>query len=148
MPVNLKGRNFLKELDFTPDEFKFLLWLSKELKAAKYAGYEQPRMTGKNIALIIEKATEYPEGPEKDALVRAIAIQLKKSYLNWNRDSVTDEVIEEQLLKLSKGKLTFHEDIRLTPTPDLLARNKPRKPFRPKSNNGSNMARQGKKKQQ
>ena len=31
MPVNLKGRNFLKELDFTPDEFKFLLWLSKEL---------------------------------------------------------------------------------------------------------------------
>jgi len=47
MPVNLKGRNFLKELDFTPEEFKFLLWLSKELKAAKYAGYEQPRMTGR-----------------------------------------------------------------------------------------------------
>lgn len=57
MPVNLKGRNFLKELDFTPDEFKFLLWLSKELKAAKYAGYEQPRLTGKNIALIFEKAS-------------------------------------------------------------------------------------------
>src|SRR5512136_203344 len=57
MPVNLKGRNFLKELDFTQDEFKFLLWLSKELKAAKYAGYEQPRMTGKNIALIFEKTS-------------------------------------------------------------------------------------------
>jgi ornithine carbamoyltransferase len=57
MPVNLKGRNFLKELDFTPEEFKFLLWLSKELKAAKYAGYEQPRMTGKNVALIFEKAS-------------------------------------------------------------------------------------------
>src|SRR5512136_3441132 len=57
MPVNLKGRNFLKELDFTPDEFKFLLWLSKELKAAKYAGYEQPRMQGKNIALIFEKTS-------------------------------------------------------------------------------------------
>ncbi|MFN8379243.1 MAG: ornithine carbamoyltransferase [Anaerolineae bacterium] len=57
MPVNLKGRNFLKELDFTPDEFKFLLWLSKELKAAKYAGYEQPRMKGKNIALIFEKTS-------------------------------------------------------------------------------------------
>ena len=38
MPVNLKGRNFLKELDFTPEEFKFLLWLSKELKAAKIRG--------------------------------------------------------------------------------------------------------------
>jgi ornithine carbamoyltransferase len=57
MPVNLKGRNFLKELDFTPDEFRFLLWLSKELKAAKYAGYEQPRLKGKNIALIFEKAS-------------------------------------------------------------------------------------------
>jgi hypothetical protein len=106
------------------------------------------RHYGKNIALIIEKATDYPEGAEKDALVRAIAIQMKKSYLNWNRDSVTDEVIEEQLLKLSKGHLKLHEDIRLTPTPDLLARNKPRKPFRPKNNNGSNIPRQGKKKQQ
>src|SRR3954451_18847271 len=57
MPVNLHGRNFLKELDFTPDEFKFLLSLSKELKAAKYAGYERPRLTGKNIALIFEKTS-------------------------------------------------------------------------------------------
>src|SRR4051794_20884604 len=57
MPVNLHGRNFLKELDFTPDEFKFLLSLSKELKTAKYAGYEQQRMSGKNIALIFEKSS-------------------------------------------------------------------------------------------
>src|SRR5205085_12300655 len=57
MPVNLKGRNFLKELDFTTEEFKFLLSLSKELKTAKYAGYEQPRMAGKNIALIFEKSS-------------------------------------------------------------------------------------------
>jgi ornithine carbamoyltransferase len=57
MPVNLKGRNFLKELDFTPAEFKFLLWLSKELKVAKYTGTEVPRMKGKNIALIFEKTS-------------------------------------------------------------------------------------------
>ena len=57
MPVNLKGRNFLKELDFTPDEFKFLLSLSRELKNAKYGGYEVQRMKGKNIALIFEKAS-------------------------------------------------------------------------------------------
>jgi ornithine carbamoyltransferase len=57
MPVNLKSRNFLKELDFTQEEFKFLLWLSKELKAAKYAGYEVPRLKGKNIALIFEKSS-------------------------------------------------------------------------------------------
>jgi ornithine carbamoyltransferase len=57
MPVNLRGRNFLKELDFTTDELKYLLQLSAELKAAKRAGYEQPRLTGKNIALIFEKTS-------------------------------------------------------------------------------------------
>lgn len=57
MPVNLRGRNFLKELDFTTDELKYLLRLSAELKAAKRAGYEQPRLKGKNIALIFEKTS-------------------------------------------------------------------------------------------
>lgn len=55
MPVNLKNRNFLKLLDFTTDEIRFLLKLSADLKTAKYAGTERPRMTGKNIALIFEK---------------------------------------------------------------------------------------------
>lgn len=57
MPINLKGRSFVKELDYTPDELKFLLKLAADLKAAKYSGYEQPRLTGKNIALIFEKAS-------------------------------------------------------------------------------------------
>lgn len=55
MPVNLHGRSFLKLLDFTPDEIRFLLRLSASLKAAKYGGYEQPRLRGRNIALIFEK---------------------------------------------------------------------------------------------
>jgi ornithine carbamoyltransferase len=55
MAFNLRNRNFLKELDFTPEELKFLLKLSADLKAAKYGGYEQPRLKGKNIALIFEK---------------------------------------------------------------------------------------------
>jgi len=57
MSFNLRHRNFLKELDFTPEELKFLLKLSADLKAAKYAGYELPRLTGKNIALIFEKTS-------------------------------------------------------------------------------------------
>lgn len=57
MPINLKGRSFVKELDYTADEIKFLLKLSADLKAAKYGGYEQPRLNGKNIALIFEKAS-------------------------------------------------------------------------------------------
>ena len=57
MAFNLRNRHFLKELDFTPQEFRFLLDLSAQLKAAKYAGTEQPRLRGKNIALIFEKGS-------------------------------------------------------------------------------------------
>ncbi len=55
MAYNLKNRHFLKLLDFTPGEIKFLLDLSIDLKKAKYGGYEQQRLKGKNIALIFEK---------------------------------------------------------------------------------------------
>ena len=57
MAFNLRNRNFTKLLDFTPKEIKFLLKLSADLKAAKYGGYEQPTLTGKNIALIFEKSS-------------------------------------------------------------------------------------------
>ena len=55
MAFNLRNRNFLKLLDFTPQEIKFLLNLSLDLKKAKYAGSEQQLLKGKNIALIFEK---------------------------------------------------------------------------------------------
>ena len=57
MAFNLRNRHFLKLLDFTPGEIKFLLDLSLDLKKAKYAGIEQPRLVGKNIALIFEKGS-------------------------------------------------------------------------------------------
>lgn len=57
MAFNLRHRNFLKELDFTPQEFKFLIDLSADLKAAKYAGIERQRLKGKNVALIFEKTS-------------------------------------------------------------------------------------------
>ncbi len=57
MAFNLRNRSFVKELDFTPAEMRFLLKLSAELKAAKYGGYEQQRLQGKNIALIFEKTS-------------------------------------------------------------------------------------------
>jgi len=57
MAFNLRHRNFLKLLDFSPKEIQFLLELSNDLKKAKYAGTEQPRLNGKNLALIFEKAS-------------------------------------------------------------------------------------------
>jgi ornithine carbamoyltransferase len=55
--MNLKGRHFLKLLDFTFEEIEHLLALAAELKAAKRSGREVQRLTGKNIALIFEKTS-------------------------------------------------------------------------------------------
>ncbi|WP_158801522.1 ornithine carbamoyltransferase [Acidisoma sp. L85] len=55
MPINLRGRSLLSLDDLSPDEIRFLLRLAAELKAAKYGGYERPRLKRKNIALIFEK---------------------------------------------------------------------------------------------
>ncbi|HMM12387.1 MAG TPA: ornithine carbamoyltransferase [Bacteroidales bacterium] len=55
MAFNLRNRSFLKLLDFTPAEIRFLLDLAVDLKKAKYSGTEQQRLKGKNIALIFEK---------------------------------------------------------------------------------------------
>jgi ornithine carbamoyltransferase len=57
MAYNLRNRHFLTLMDFSPKEVKFLLDLSLDLKKAKYAGCEQQRLKGKNIALIFEKAS-------------------------------------------------------------------------------------------
>lgn len=55
MAFNLRNRNFLKLLDFTPQEIHFLIDLSADLKKAKYAGTEQQRLKGKNVVLLFAK---------------------------------------------------------------------------------------------
>jgi ornithine carbamoyltransferase len=57
MAFNLKNRSFLKEIDFTPRDLRYLLRLAEALKLAKYAGTEVPRLSGKEIALIFEKTS-------------------------------------------------------------------------------------------
>ncbi|HYX21588.1 MAG TPA: ornithine carbamoyltransferase [Thermoanaerobaculia bacterium] len=57
MPFNLKNRSVLEMSDFTREEIRFLLDLSKELKRAKYAGTEAPRLRGRNLCLIFEKTS-------------------------------------------------------------------------------------------
>jgi hypothetical protein len=60
-----------------------------------------------------------------------IANHMKKAYLSWNRESVTDELIEKHLEQLSMGRLQLHEDFRFTQTTEILAQNQKRKPFKP-----------------
>ncbi|WP_406401508.1 ornithine carbamoyltransferase [Streptomyces uncialis] len=57
VPTGFTGRHFLKEVDFTADEFRALVALAAELKAAKRARTETPLLRGRNIALIFEKTS-------------------------------------------------------------------------------------------
>lgn len=57
MAINLRNRDFLTLRDFSPAEIRHLLKLAAELKAAKYGGFEQPLLKGKEIALIFEKTS-------------------------------------------------------------------------------------------
>ena len=79
---------------------------------------------GKSIPKMIEKCIEYPEGDEKEALIKIIANMMKKSYLLWNRDTVSDELIANQLKDLSKGKLELKDLSALQSTSDILKNNK------------------------
>lgn len=60
---------------------------------------------GRNIEKMIEKAAEYEEGEEKNALIRMIANQMKKSFLAWNKDGVDDSKIFNDLRELSNGRI-------------------------------------------
>ena len=57
MSVNLKGRSLLTLMDFTPEEIRYLLQLSAELKAKKKAGIKGHSLEGKNIVLLFEKTS-------------------------------------------------------------------------------------------
>src|SRR5262249_44330521 len=57
MAFNLRNRSFLKEIDFSPAELRYLLRLSEALKIAKYAGTEGRRLEGMEIALIFQKTS-------------------------------------------------------------------------------------------
>jgi len=65
---------------------------------------------GKIMEDMVKAATEFKEGEEKQKLVKHIANLLKTSYLQWNRDTVNDNLIVKQLEELSGGKLTIETD--------------------------------------
>ncbi|MCB0472148.1 MAG: DUF4290 domain-containing protein [Flavobacteriaceae bacterium] len=83
--------------------------------ASKYRFY------GNNIQIMIDTALTWDEGELKEALIYAIANHMKKCYLNWNKDTVDDDVIFDHLLELSHGKIDLRgtEDV-LTESKDLL----------------------------
>jgi len=88
----------------------------REVLQAKPEGLPYPksaskyRFYGNNIQIMIDTALTWEEGEMRDALVYTIANHMKKCYLNWNKDTVDDEVIFKHLEELSGSKILLTTD--------------------------------------
>lgn len=98
-----------------------------DMNRIKYRHY------GKTIELLIDKAAVYEPGKDRELLIKLIANHMKKSYLMWNKDAVSDEKILEDIEELSEGRIKCN-DITLTETKDILFRNKKKQPQGQNSN--------------
>ncbi len=77
----------------------------KPLKAVHY---------GRNIEGIIDLVAEQPEGEVKTAMLRSLAIYMRQQYLIWNKDSVSDETIFQDIERLSDYKIKVPEGLQLS----------------------------------
>lgn len=82
------------------------------------------RYYGNNIQFMINAALEWEDGEMKSALAKAIANHMKKMYLSWNKDTVTDAVIFQHLYELSDGKLDLNGMEELVDTNELIRTNR------------------------
>lgn len=95
------------------------------------------RFYGNNIKKMIDVCVSWEESDEKTALKYTIANHMKRCYLNWNKDTVEDEVIFKHLHELSEGKINlarFDED--LTKTKDLVEKNYRKSNYKGKKKGG------------
>jgi hypothetical protein len=93
---------------------------------------------GKTIELMIEKAKSIEEPDRRKHMVQAIANFMKMAYVQWNKDSVSDELILSDLFDLSKGELRIEENINLNKVEYRAApQNNPRN-NNPRNNNPRN----------
>jgi hypothetical protein len=107
--------------------------LFEKPKPVPYSEYDiQYKHYGKIIELLIKEASKFEEGQEKQVLIKLIANHMKKCYLTWNREVVSDEIIFEDLKKLSGGTLEVSEDIKLSESRDILTKNKKKRPLKKK----------------
>lgn len=80
---------------------------------------------GSILEELIQKASAYEEGDEKNTLTTIIANLMKRHYLTYNRSSVDDALIKDQLAELSNGKLKLDAEVELVSTTEVLKNTKP-----------------------
>ncbi len=99
---------------------------------------------GKIVEQMIEKAVEMPEGEEKNVLIELIANLMKKQYLTWNRESVTDEVILKDLYELSNGRINISpENLKLSEARSMMSNKNKQKKLMINKRNGNNGSHSG-----
>ena len=79
------------------------------------------RHYGRTVEGLVKAVSEMPEGRERTLLTTQIAQTMKRQYLQWNRDTVDDAIIAEQLSELSDSRLTLPENFHFTETTEILA---------------------------
>jgi hypothetical protein len=130
--------DFKLDVDF-PFEKPSLEKLFQKPDALKYPNNKiKFNHYGKVIEMLIEEAVKMEDGDLKQKLVLAIANQMKKSYVNWNRDSVGDKLILKQLSILSNDKLSLPEDTELVKATINQAQKSSNSNWKKKKNNNRN----------
>lgn len=114
--------------------------LSKRPDRLSYPqNFPKYRFYGNNIKKMIDVCVSWEEGEMRTALAYAIANHMKKSYLNWNKDTVEDEIIFQHLYELSNGKINLSITEEDLSTPKEFTQRKTyfqkKKNFSPKNNN-------------
>ena len=88
--------------------------------------YPKYRFYGNNIKIMIDEAINWDDGEMKEALIYTIANHMKKCYLNWNKDTVKDQVILDHLFELSDSKIDIRNSTEELLDSSLLLRSKKR----------------------
>lgn len=95
-------------------------------KRPDHVGYQKNSIRfghyGQYIYDVVKKVKEMEEGPKKQAILVNIANQMKRDYLNWNRDTVNDLLILDDLYKISDGEIMLPVDTKLTSTNEILGK--------------------------
>lgn len=92
------------------------------------------RHYGHTVEVLIKKAVSFPEGREKANLIAMIGNHMRKDYITWNKDSIDDKKLAEDLYELSEGQLTLTDEIFRLMAQRLNQNNNPR----PRTNYNNN----------
>ena len=111
-------------------------------KKPEHVGYQKNNIRyghyGQYIYDVVKKVKEMEDGPKKQAILINIANQMKRDYLNWNRDTVNDLLILDDLYKISGEEITLPMDTKLTPTNEILNKAQNQQQNQKKKNGGNN----------